>query len=247
LDANGCTLQLSVTIGSTGTPGASAGGNKQLTCALAQLSLDGSSPSNNVSFSWTAAGGGNIVSGANTASPVVNAAGSYTLTVTDLNSGCSSSDQVTVTMDNTPPGATAAVDGTLSCNVTTVVLQGTGNGSFAWTGPSGFTSTDQTPSVSEAGTYTLVVTGSNGCTSTATTEVDMDNDLPGAQAAGGTLSCNVTSVVLQGSGNGSFAWSGPNGFTSTDQNPSVSEAGTYTLVVTRSEGRRGGNAGEVDR
>src|SRR5690606_40671568 len=122
------------------------------------------------------------------------------------------------------------------------------NGSFAWTGPNGFTSTEQNPSVSEAGTYTLVVTGSNGCTSTATAEVGMDSELPGAQAAGGTLSCNVTSVVLQGSGNSSFARGGPTGISSTDQTPSASEAGTYTLVVTGSNeiGRASCREGETD-
>ncbi|MBK6342640.1 MAG: hypothetical protein IPF41_08640 [Flavobacteriales bacterium] len=39
---------------------------------------------------------------------------------------------------------------------------------LAWSGPSNFNSTEQNPTVCAPGTYTLVVTGSNGCTSTAT-------------------------------------------------------------------------------
>ncbi len=45
------------------------------------------------------------------------------------------------------------------------MLMGTGNGTYAWSGPNGFTSTEQNPTVSAAGTYNLVVTGTNGCTS----------------------------------------------------------------------------------
>src|SRR5690606_905501 len=129
-----------------------------------------------------------------------------------------------------------AAGGTLSCLVSMVQLQGTGNGSFAWTGPNGFTSPDQNPEVSAAGTYTLIVTGTNGCTSTAAPKVGMEHDLPGAQAAGGLIDCETQAVTLAGSGNGSFAWSGPNGFASIEQNPVVSTVGLYTLTVTGGNG-----------
>ncbi len=46
-----------------------------------------------------------------------------------------------------------------------IMLVGTGNGTFAWSGPNGFTSTAQNPTVGIAGTYNLTVTGANGCTS----------------------------------------------------------------------------------
>src|SRR5690606_39856896 len=115
------------------------------------------------------------------------------------------------------PRATAP-GGTPTCPTTSIELMGSGNGSFAWTGPNGFTSNAQNPTVSMAGTYTLVVTGANGCTSQATAEVLMDDQAPGAQAVGGTLTCTTTSIQLMGSGNGTFAWTGPNGFTSDAQN-----------------------------
>ena len=80
------------------------------------------------------------------------------------------------------------------------MLMGTGNGSFSWTGPGGFTSSDQNPVVATAGTYVLTVTGANGCTSQASNAL-LDADAPGASATGGTT-CDVTSVMLMGSGNG---------------------------------------------
>src|SRR5690606_23731240 len=129
-----------------------------------------------------------------------------------------------------------AQGGVLNCNVSSIMLVGTGNGSFAWSGPNGFSSTVQNPNVGAAGTYNLVVTGANGCTSNASTEVTQDDEVPGATAQGGVLTCNVSSIMLLGTGNGSFAWSGPNGFSSTVQNPNVGAAGTYNLVVTGANG-----------
>ncbi len=49
--------------------------------------------------------------------------------------------------------------------------------------------------------------------------MEQDNAVPGAQAGGGTLTCTTLSVQLSGSGNGTFSWTGPNGFTSNDTEP----------------------------
>ncbi|MBK9175980.1 MAG: hypothetical protein IPM46_06490 [Flavobacteriales bacterium] len=149
--------------------------------------------------------------------PTVSVAGTYDLTVTGAN-GCQSFASAEVELDDAAPGAQAA-GGTLTCDVTSIQLQGTGNGSFDWTGPGGFTSNDQNPTVSVAGTYDLTVTGDNGCQSFASAEVELDDAAPGAQAAGGTLTCDVTSIQPRGTGNGSFDWTGPGGFTSNASEP----------------------------
>ena len=239
-DQLGCSITLPTNIGNTGLPGADAGPSIEITCLNGPaVQLSGSSPTNGVSFAWTASNGGNIVSGANTATPEVNAPGTYTLTVTNDQSGCTSSDQVVVTEDTDLPDASASVSGILTCAVTSVQVNGastTAGVSFSWTGPGGFNSSDQNPVVTTAGTYVLTVTGANGCTSTANALVDEDLDLPGASASGGTLTCDVTSVMLMGGGNGSYSWTGPGGFTSSDQNPVVATAGTYTLTVTGANG-----------
>ena len=239
-DQLGCSITLPTNIGNTGLPGADAGPSIEITCLNGPaVQLSGSSRTNGVSFAWTASNGGNIVSGANTATPEVNAPGTYTLTVTNDQSGCTSSDQVVVTEDTDLPDASASVSGILTCAVTSVQVNGastTAGVSFSWTGPGGFNSSDQNPVVTTAGTYVLTVTGANGCTSTANALVDEDLDLPGASASGGTLTCDVTSVMLMGGGNGSYSWTGPGGFTSSDQNPVVATAGTYTLTVTGANG-----------
>ena len=66
-------------------------------CGKTSVTLSGASSTSNVSYSWVASNGGNIVSGADTANPVVDHNGTYTLTVTNLANGCTASDEALVT------------------------------------------------------------------------------------------------------------------------------------------------------
>ncbi len=232
-DFNQCTANVPVIILGTVPPTANAGDDVSITCATgASVQLNGSSNTPGANFSWSGPG---IVSGGGSSSPTVNAAGVYLLTVTDPQTGCSGGDQVEVSLNTTAPSVTAT-GGTINCDNACVQLVGSGNGSFAWSGPNGFTSTEQNPTVCAPGTYTLTVTGANGCTSTATAEVNSDTDAPTAEATGGSINCNLLSTQLQGSGDGSLAWTGPNGFTSSEADPVVNVAGTYTLTVTGANG-----------
>ena len=82
------------------------------------------------------------------------------------------------------PTVTAANDG-VECiaqmtdlNLTATPNGGSGNYTYQWSGPSGFTSTDQNPVIpnagsASAGTYTVVITDENGCTAEASTVVDV--------------------------------------------------------------------------
>ena len=239
-DAKGCQVTIPVVIPSTGVPTVNAGSNAVITCATGgQINLNGSATAG-LNYNWVATNGGHIVSGGSTLNPTVDAAGTYTLTVTDPQSNCSASDAVTVTMNTTAPNASVTGGGTLNCTISSLQLDGgstTSGATFSWTGPNGFTSTNEDISVNAAGSYMLTVTDpTNGCTSSTSATVILDDQLPGASATGGTLTCSVTSIQLMGSGNGSFAWSGPNGFTSTAQNPTVGMAGTYNLTVTGTNG-----------
>lgn len=241
-DQNNCTKTAIATVtGNTTVPTADAGPGKTLTCGIAQVQLNGSA-SSNVSFQWTTATG-NILSGGNTATPIVNQPGVYQLVVTHLTSGCTASDDVVVTANFLEPANVNAIGGTLNCAVTSITLQGsssTPNVTYRWSGP-GITPNNQNqqnPTVSTCGLYTLVVTNPvNGCTASDQTDVLCDQVVPSLSATGGTITCAQTQTTLTASSttpNTVFQWTGP-GINQTNQNltnPTVSVCGAYTVVVT---------------
>src|SRR6185312_10536524 len=81
------------------TPVANAGSDKILDCSTSTVQLDGTGSTPNLQYSWAAINNGRIISGANTLTPTVDAVGSYVLTVTDPNGGCSSTDTALVTFN----------------------------------------------------------------------------------------------------------------------------------------------------
>jgi len=243
---NGCSATDSVAVATnTIPPTANAGTDMSLTCSATSLTLNGTGSASgaNITYAWTGSG---IVSGGATTAPVVNAVGTYTLTVTNQTNGCSSTDQVIVAGSITPPTANAGSEQTLTCITTTVPLNGTGSSSganitYAWAGPgivSGETTTS--PVVNAAGTYTLTVTNqTNGCTASSQVMVLSNTTLPVASAGPDTsIACTNAEIQLNGSGSSSganivYAWSGSGilsgGSTAT---PMVNLGGTYTLTVT---------------
>jgi|GEM_PF-4388321 len=234
---NGCTGQASTTVqGNTDSPTVTANNSGgPLTCDdnEAQLTASASGANN---YSWSGPAGFSSTM----QNPTVSQAGTYTVTVTAAN-GCTASASTTINSNTNAPNANASNDGPLNCGNDNVQLNATGGGSYSWSGPAGFTSTMQNPTVSQAGTYTVTVTSNNGCTDTASTTVQGDNAAPTAVASAdnnGVLSCETGSVMLSGSSNMtnvSYSWSGPNGFSSTMQNPTVMMMGTYTVTVTKND------------
>src|SRR4029078_3655551 len=82
-------------------PNANAGPAKLLTCSNSTVQLSGSSSTSGATFSWT--GPGTIVNGL-TATPTVNALGTYTVTVTNPANGCTNTSSTSV---STPPTLSA--------------------------------------------------------------------------------------------------------------------------------------------
>ncbi|MDQ3393668.1 MAG: hypothetical protein M3512_06095, partial [Bacteroidota bacterium] len=169
-------------------------------------------------------------------------AGTYSLTITVDN--CPSLAGTTDVIINATPTPTAFNNGPLCVgeilNLTTEAVAGA---TYAWAGPNGFTSSDQNPSinnvtVANAGSYSLVVT-LNNCPSLAGTTNVIIHPIPSTPVAsnngpicvGQTLTLTTEAVA-----GATYAWTGPNGFTFSDQNPSLANvtaanAGTYSLIV----------------
>jgi hypothetical protein len=231
---NGCTSMATANVSqNTSAPGASAAGG-QLNCITTSVQLVASSSTGGVLFSWTGPNGFS----SNQQNPIVNGAGMYTVIVTNPVNGCTSMATANVSQNTAAPGANAA-GGQLNCATTSVQLLAsspTGGVLFSWTGPNGFTSSQQNPMVNGAGIYTVTVTNPlNGCTSMATATVTQNTTAPTVNASGGQMNCGASSVQLTASSPTTgvyYSWTGPNGFTSTQQNPTVNTTGNYTVVVT---------------
>ena len=166
-------------------PTATASSNSPV-CEGATIELYGG-PGGMSSYSWM---GPNGFSSSSQSPTIPNAttsnAGTYNLTVTY--GGCTSDPANTTVVVSTKPTAIASSNSPV-CEGTTLQLYGGPNGmsSYSWTGPGGWTSTLQNPTRSSAtlamaGTYTLTVTNSNGCTDDESTSVTVStvstNELP---------------------------------------------------------------------
>ncbi len=132
---------------------------------------------------------------------------------------------------------------TIDCTVSSVTMNAsstTAGVAYSWAGPSAFSSTLQNPVTSVAGTYTVTVTEPlNNCTSTATVVVNSNPQLNVAVGGPQLITCANPSATISGSSTSTgviYAWTGPAAFTSSIQNPSVTQAGTYTLTVSDATG-----------
>ena len=210
-------------------------------CAGSSVTLMASPTIAGASYSWTGTGG--FTSTQQNPAFIPAAAGTYTVTRTI--SGQPSSQSSTTTMILVPPpvptaGSNAPVCAGQTLSLTAATVAGA---TYSWTGPNGFASSQQNPSIANAtpaatGTYVVTATV-NGCSTAASTSATV-NALPAAPAAGndgplctgGTL--HLTAATIAGA---TYAWTGPNGFTSSQQNPSIANvmpaaAGTYAVTAT---------------
>ncbi len=249
---NGCTSVSSTSIlQDTNLPVANAGADATLSCLTNSLTINGSgSGAANLIFAWQATNGGNILSGGNTPTPLVNQAGLYTLTVSNPVNGCVAQDIVEIFTDANAPTANAGTAATLTCALLQTNLNATAsigsNFSYNWTAASGGNilngQNTLTPTVNEPGIYTLAVTNStNGCVATSTVTVPENVISPVVDAGTvATLTCAVTNLALTGTSNGgiaTYSWTTTNGNIlsgGTSLSPAVNQTGTYTLTATLS-------------
>ncbi|AZA86392.1 gliding motility protein [Chryseobacterium shandongense] len=153
-----------------------------LTCTNSQITLNasGSTYPAGSTFAWTTTNG-NIVSGANTLNPVVNTAGTYTLTISNTyqpgNLTCTATANVTVTGDSAPPTTGLTASKLLICSGESVTLTASGGATYNWTALPGNGNT-QTVSPITTTTYTVTAVGSNGCVSQTPATITIEVSQP---------------------------------------------------------------------
>jgi hypothetical protein len=234
----------STTVVVNATPATPTASNDGPYCELGTISL--STPAvSGATYAWTGPDGftsalqNPTISGATLAK-----AGLYSVTVT-VNGCPSAAGSTTVVVNATPATPTASNSGPY-CELGTIALSTptVSGATYAWTGPDGFASALQNPTISgatlaKAGLYSVTVTV-NGCPSAAGSTTVVVNAAPATPTASnsgpycelGTIALSTPTVA-----GATYAWSGPDGFTSTQQNPTISgatlaKAGVYSVTVT---------------
>jgi gliding motility-associated-like protein len=235
VDANGCvgtgTISATVNALPVVTVNSPAICNGQ---AIANMTAGGAS-----TYSWSA--GTSPSTGANVIATPTSTT-SYTVTGTDVN-GCVDTAVATVTVYPLPV-ITVSNTGPYCVNAT-IQLDATGGTTYAWTGPNGFTSSLANPTITpattaEAGQYDVTVTDANGCVATGSTTVVVNTALVPALANNSPI-CEGASLDFTCTNGVTWSWTGPNGFTSTQQNPSINPAtpaatGTYSISLVDANG-----------
>lgn len=232
-DAQSCTSTLSASVLVVAMPTASLAANAPV-CEGSVLNF------------MTLGGNAHLLSGPNgyfSTAPnpsIINvqlaASGNYSL-VTSVSS-CSSAAAIVPVNILPRPSPTVSNTGPV-CAPTGFQLTAIGGASYAWSGPNGFSSQQSATQIAvstpgDSGTYSVIVTGSNGCQALGLTPVVV-NPLPVAIATGTTACLGQPALLLAGGGN-AYSWSGPGGYAALSQNALIpvaqtGSAGTYTVIV----------------
>jgi hypothetical protein len=179
-----------------------------------------------------AAGGTSFLwnNGATTQSISVTTPGNYSVMVTNA-AGCSAmSNSTMVNVLQAPNAVATAYGATTFCQGGSVIIATSGGTTYTWS--NGSTAQSITPITS--GTYSVIVTGANGCTATSNAINVTVNPTPTAviTPSGATTFCEGSSVNLVATGGATYAWN--NG--STNATLTVTAGGTYTVTVTNAGG-----------
>jgi gliding motility-associated-like protein len=179
--ASGCSTSQTITISSNVVPPtANAGTTTPIPCGASTTSLNGiATPSTGVIYSWTGPTITSIVSGSNTANPIVGETGVYTLTVVGTN-GCQSTSTVSVTQGSVNAQFTANPTTGLAPLAVDFTNQSIGAISYNWDFGNGVTSTNTNPSntYTANGTFTVMMVASSGtCLDTAYAIIIVENGL----------------------------------------------------------------------
>ncbi len=226
-----CITSTSIPINVFDQPTVEAGGDELLNCVTGPTATLAGSGSG--APMWT---GPSIDSGADTYTPVVSGAGTYILTVTDVN-GCTATDQLVVMADASFPTAEAGANDEITCFFNEVTLSGSGTDTPSWTSSTGVGivsgADTYNPVVNMDGIYTLTVTNALGCTATDDVEITINQvDPTAAIIVDGTLSCGSVALLTAQTGpNTTIEWELPDGTISTDISIEGTEGGLYVLNV----------------
>jgi gliding motility-associated-like protein len=232
-DSHGCTITKTFTITqptvvsgtTTSVPVNCNGGNNGTATVTAS---GGTGP---YTYSWAPSGG----TGATTTGVI---AGNYTVTITDAN-GCTGTATVAIAQPTAVAATTTTTPSTCgNANGTATVTPSGGVGPYTYSwAPSG--GTGATANGLLTGSYTVTVTDSHGCTTTAIANVSNSGGPTATISASTNISCfggnngSATVTVTGGTGPFTYSWA-PSGGNAATANGLT--ANSYTVTVTDANG-----------
>lgn len=225
-DASGCSQTATTTVTTVNGPSATLQSQQNVLCnggnsGTATVNPTGGTPG--YTYSWSPSGGTSI-----TGTGLSN--GNYTCTITDA-AGCTVTQSVVITQ----PTAISLTNGSVpeSCGAGNGLAFVSGSGgtpgyTFVWSN----SSTNDTISNLIAGSYSVVATDANGCTTSTTVTVTSLGVAVANAGSSVTISAGQN-TTLNGSGGVTYSWSPATGLSCTNcQNPTASPTVTTTYVLT---------------
>lgn len=220
-NAAGCKATASTTVAVSPLPVATISGNTSI-CTGTSTTL-------------TASGGGTYLWSNNATTPSISTstAGVYSVTVTNA-AGCKATTSVTVTVK---PAPVVTITGNTSiCAGTSTTLTATGGGTYQWSN----NATTAAITVSAAGTYTVTVTGANGCTTVKSVTVSALSS-PVISLVSQNVICkgnvNIVSIDINVTGGTApYTYSWTNGAITQDLVNVVGNVASYCVLVTDAKG-----------
>lgn len=250
---NGCVSTDTVEVlQSVDVPQASIATHGDITCLVSEVQLNGqiNGDPQDYNISWSTTGG-NIVSGDNTLSPIVDKAGNYVMSITSKANGCNAEKSTNVIENiNTPSGQFnyTFADGIFVGDPQTTSK----NNAYLWDFGNGVTSNDENPSITLGeGTFEICLTVTNECGSDKKCNTVSNLSILAINTASTNITCHgqnngTASVnIISGLAPFTYEWIGPNGFTSSTASLTGLAAGSYTVKVTDANGSKAEHTVEI--
>jgi gliding motility-associated-like protein len=186
-------------------------------------------PLNLGTYSWSTGSAGN--------STIVNAAGTYTITITDPE-GCIIQGSKLVELKSNPP---ANITGPgFYCQGSNTILRGPAGNKFTYKWSSGTLTQENV--ISTPGPVNLTVTNEFGCTASSSFSV-IERSNPAIQVGGDKFFCgNSSAVLIADPGFEAYLWSTKD----TSRTININTPGTYRVSVTDGFGCQGIAAATID-
>lgn len=246
--ANGCSTTDSVAVvQDLQAPRVNAVVNGELTCAVSQVKLTALASNGQLPYTYEWHSPSGSMAGASS-EIYVSQPGTYTVSVTGAN-GCATLGTAIVTEDAGPPMVDVIVNDILTCStpetmLTANVSRGRPPYQIEWIGPAGnIVGTAPILTATRPGTYTVTVSGANGCATSVSADVIQDIAAPSVDAGLDHMFSNeiaevtITAVISNPSGSYTVAWENESGdVLSTAESITIDRPGEYKVTVVRSTG-----------